>query len=270
VPGGVAKVALAAPAKATLDGERVLVVREANTWFAVVGIALSTKPGSKLRVEVQYADRQQRIEIAVARKKYPQQKLSMAPEQAELAPEQLARYEGERKHIQEVLRTFSETGPDSLAMQQPVPGRRSGSFGLRRVINGVARNPHSGMDIAAASGTPVSAVRAARVIDVGEYLFLGKTVILDHGQGLLSLYSHLSEVNAAPGESVPAGATIGKVGATGRATGPHLHFSVYLNAAAVDPAIFLPGAKGSSALEHAPGIGHAGAKLQRLAGVLAS
>jgi murein DD-endopeptidase MepM/ murein hydrolase activator NlpD len=163
----------------------------------------------------------------------------MAPEQAELAPELLARYEAERRHIQEVLRTFSETAPASLALQQPVPGRRSGSFGLRRVINGVARSPHSGMDIAAASGTPVAAVSAGRVIDTGDYLFLGRTVILDHGQGMLSLYSHLSEVNAAPGESVPAGATIGKVGATGRATGPHLHFSVYLNTAAVDPAFFL-------------------------------
>jgi len=247
VPGGVAKLALDAPAQASLGGNRVLVMREANGWVALVGIPLSTKPGAKLRVEVQYAERRERIEIAVARKKYPQQKLSMAPEQAELAPELLARYEAERRHIQEVLRTFSETAPASLALQQPVPGRRSGSFGLRRVINGVARSPHSGMDIAAASGTPVAAVSAGRVIDTGDYLFLGRTVILDHGQGMLSLYSHLSEVNAAPGESVPAGATIGKVGATGRATGPHLHFSVYLNTAAVDPAIFLPDAKDPSA-----------------------
>jgi murein DD-endopeptidase MepM/ murein hydrolase activator NlpD len=239
VPGGVAKIALDAPAQATLDGNRVLVMREGDGWVALVGIPLSTRPGSKLRVEVQYANKQQRLEIAVARKKYPQQKLSMAPEQAELPPEQLERYEQERKHIQEVLRTFSETGPASLAMQQPAPGRPSGSFGLRRVINGVARIPHSGMDIAAASGTPVSAASAGRVIDTGEYLFLGRTVILDHGQGLLTLYSHLSEVNAALGESVAAGATIGKVGATGRATGPHLHFSVYLNTAAVDPAFFL-------------------------------
>ena len=239
MPGGVAKVALDAPAQATLDGHRVLVMREGDGWIALVGIPLSTRPGSKLRVEVQYADRQRRLEIAVAPKTYPRQKLSMAPEQAELPPEQLARYEEERKHIQEMLRTFSESGPATLAMQQPVPGRRSGSFGMRRVINGVARNPHSGMDIAAASGTPVSAAREGRVIDVGEYLFLGKTVILDHGQGLLSLYSHLSEVDATPSQTVQGGAAIGKVGATGRATGPHLHFSVYLNAAAVDPAFFL-------------------------------
>jgi len=174
VPGGVAKLALDAPAQASLGGNRVLVMREANGWVALVGIPLSTKPGAKLRVEVQYAERRERIEIAVARKKYPQQKLSMAPEQAELAPELLARYEAERRHIQEVLRTFSETAPASLALQQPVPGRRSGSFGLRRVINGVARSPHSGMDIAAASGTPVAAVSAGRVIDTGDYLFLEK------------------------------------------------------------------------------------------------
>jgi hypothetical protein len=122
VPGGVAKIALVATAQATLDGNRVLVMREGDGWVALVGIPLSARPGSKLRLEVQYTDKQRRIEIAVARKKYPQQKLSMAPEQAELPPEQLARYEEERKHIQEVLRTFSETAPASLAMQ-PAPGR---------------------------------------------------------------------------------------------------------------------------------------------------
>jgi murein DD-endopeptidase MepM/ murein hydrolase activator NlpD len=95
------------------------------------------------------------------------------------------------------------------------------------------------MDIAAAAGDPVVAASAGRVIDIGEYLFLGKIVVLDHGQGWLSLYAHLSEANAALGDSLAAGARLGKVGMTGRTTGPHLHFSVYLNTAAVDPAIFL-------------------------------
>ena len=238
MPGGVAKIALDDSGQAprlTLDQRRVLVLREAGKWVAVVGVPLSAKPGTSLRLQGDH----RKLEVKVVAKKYPSQRLTVPKEQAELDPEQLARYEKEREHIQGLLRTFTESPPESLAMREPVAGRRSGSFGLRRIINGEPRSPHSGMDIAAASGTPVSAVSAGRVIDAGEYLFLGRTVILDHGQGLLSLYSHLSEVNAVLGESVPVGAMIGKVGATGRATGPHLHFSVYLNAAAVDPAFFI-------------------------------
>ena len=243
VPGGVAKIPLGRleqPPRLSVEGKRLLVIREGKAWTALVGIPLSAKPGSRVPVEVQYPDeRREQLAIAVTRKRYPSQHLTVPPDQAELPAELVARYEEERKHLQDVFRTYSEAAPASLAMQQPVPGRRSGSFGSRRIINGMPRSPHGGMDIAAPLGTPVNAARAGRVADIGEYLFLGRTVVLDHGAGLLTLYAHLSAIDVAVGDTIVAGATIGKVGNTGRATGPHLHFSVYLNSVSVDPAIFL-------------------------------
>ena len=245
-PGRVARVSLGsadtAP-RAYLGGQRLLVRRERGEWLAVAGIALSAKVGSTLEVEADYADGRRAVrEISVVEKKYLTQRLTVPRDQAVLPDEQLARYEEERDHLKRVLQAFTEVGPASLSLRAPVAGRRSSSFGLRRVINGMARSPHGGMDIAAPEGTSVAAAGAGRVADTGEYLFLGRTIILDHGQGMFSLYGHLSAVGCAAGETVAAGAAIGKVGATGRATGPHLHFSVYLNAVAVDPAIFLPAA----------------------------
>jgi murein DD-endopeptidase MepM/ murein hydrolase activator NlpD len=246
-PGRVARLRLgsADPApRATLDGRRLMVRRERGEWVALAGIPLSAKAGAKLQVEVTYASGKREVRpVTVLAKKYLTQHLTVPADQADLPPELLARYEQERQHLARVLRTFTESGPAGLAMLQPIAGRRSGTFGLRRVINNVPRTPHSGMDIAAPTGTPVAAARAGQVLDAGEYLFLGRTIVLDHGQGLLTLYAHLSALHAATGDSVAAGATIGEVGATGRATGPHLHFSVYLNAVSVDPEIFLPQAK---------------------------
>jgi murein DD-endopeptidase MepM/ murein hydrolase activator NlpD len=246
-PGRVARVRLGkadeAP-KAYLGGARLLVEREPNEWVALAGIPLSAKVRSTLSVEVAYAgERRETRAIRIVGRRYAVQHLSVAPDQAELPPEQLERYEQEREHLKQVLRTFTEAGPASLALKPPVEGRRSGTFGLRRVINGMVRSPHGGMDIAAPEGTPIAAAAAGRVLDTGEYLFLGRTVVLDHGQGLLSLYAHMSEVDVSAGETVAPAATLGKVGMTGRATGPHVHFSVYLNATAVDPAIFLPAPK---------------------------
>jgi len=226
--------------KAYLDGRRLLVTRERGEWVALAGIPLTAKAGSKLSVEVAYADGRREVRpVRVAGKRYPTQRLTVAPDQAVLPPEQLPRYEQEREHLRQVSQTFTEEGPASLALLQPVEGRRSGSFGLRRIVNGMARNPHTGLDIVAPEGTPIRAAAPGRVIDTGDYLFLGRTLVLDHGQGLLSLYAHLSAVDAAAGDTLAAGAAIGKVGTTGRVTGAHLHFAVYLNAVAVDPAIFL-------------------------------
>jgi murein DD-endopeptidase MepM/ murein hydrolase activator NlpD len=244
VPGGVARVALGGGAmapRAKLDDRPVLVMREGDAWHALVGIPLDTKPGARLWLGAARADgTTERLALDVAPVKYAEQHLKVPQSKVDLSPEDLARYQRERAHLDGVLRTFSATPPATLEMTQPVPGRRSSSFGLRRFFNGQPRSPHNGMDIAAVTGTPVVAALTGKVIDAGDYFFPGRTVIIDHGQGLLTLYAHLSAIEARTGEALRTGAAVGKVGATGRVTGPHLHFTVYLNGAAVDPALFLP------------------------------
>lgn len=246
VPGGVARFDLGSTnqtPQAHVNGERVLVIREQDRWTAVIGIPLDAKPGAKLALvaEARPGAAARVLDIEIESKSYATQHLKVPPGKVDLSKQDLARYERERAHLDSVLRTFSERAPTTLAMLQPTPGERSSSFGLRRFFNDQARNPHNGMDIAAPAGTPVVAANAGRVIDAGDYFFPGNTVILDHGQGLLTLYAHLGRIDARVGSTVAAGAPIGTVGATGRVTGPHLHFSVYLNRAAVDPALFLPG-----------------------------
>jgi len=243
VPGGVARVDLGraeqAP-QAQVDGRRVLVLPGTAGWTALVGIGLQAAAGSTITVQVSDARGSRTIAVPVLAKQYAVQQLKVAPGQVQLSPEDLARHEREREHLAAVLGRWSDAAPATLRLSPPVQGRRSSSFGLRRVFNGEARSPHNGMDIAAPTGTPVAAAAAGTVIDTGEYFFSGRSVIVDHGHGFLTLYAHLDEIRAAPGARLAAGNAVGTVGATGRVTGPHLHFSVYLNAAAVDPALFLP------------------------------
>ena len=241
-PGGVARIALGASAKAprvSYHDVPVLVVRDGTQWTAVLGIALGAAPGSH-RVSVQRGDgASSTLPFTIKPFRYAEQRLTVAPGQVDLSKDDLARYEREHAHLAEVTATFTETLPPTLLMRQPAPGPRSSSFGLRRVFNGQSRNPHSGMDIAAALGTPVTAPAGGRVVDTGNYFFNGNTVWLDHGAGLLTMVCHLSSISVKVGDEVAAGAVIGAVGATGRATGPHLHWSVSLNRAMVDPALFL-------------------------------
>jgi murein DD-endopeptidase MepM/ murein hydrolase activator NlpD len=243
VPGGVAVVKLGhdpTPPIAFFDGNRVLVAGEEADWLAVVGIPLEARPGSKLPLVIERAGREPAtLKFAIGRKQYATQRLTVKPGQVELSPEDLARYEIERAHLSEMRKTFTETPPESLTLMQPCEGTRSNTFGQRRFFNGQSRNPHNGMDIPAPEGTPILAAGEAKVIDVGDYFFSGNTVILDHGKGFLTLYAHLSAVEVAAGDRVATGARIGKVGATGRVTGAHLHFSVYLNSVPVDPELFL-------------------------------
>ena len=247
VPGGIARIALGPAAtrpQAWAGDVPLLVLGNSAGWTALVGIALAAPTGpASISMQLDGNARRQ-LDYTVVAKRYAEQRLQVAPGTVDLSPENQARYERESAQQAAVMATFSEPPADlpdsaSLRMQVPVPGRRSSSFGLRRVFNGQARNPHSGMDIAAATGTPIHAPLPGRVIDTGDYFFNGNTVWLDHGAGLLSLMCHLSAINVKVGDVLKAGDRLGAVGATGRVTGPHLHWGVMLNRSMVDPALFL-------------------------------
>jgi murein DD-endopeptidase MepM/ murein hydrolase activator NlpD len=247
VPGGVALVNLGAAAQrpqATFNGKPVLIVGDEKAWTAVVGIPLSAKPGSEILTVKGMAEKQKTI--AIEPFKYAEQRLTVPPGKVDLSKEDTARYEREREHLNVVAATHTAALPSTLRMIQPTEGHRSSSFGLRRIFNNQPRNPHSGMDIAAPVGAPVRAAAPGTVIDTGDYFFNGNTVWLDHGSGVLTMYCHLSAINVKVGDTVNAGDLIGAVGATGRVTGPHLHWGVSLNRAWVDPGLFIPAAAQSN------------------------
>ena len=187
VPGGVARLSLGPAATRPVAQVRqgdvdvpLRVVGDAIEWTAIVGIPLAAAPGDAfITVLAESGGSPRLVHYAVAPKQYKEQHLKVSPRTVDLSPEDQARYERERDHQARVMATWSEPAGGalpSLRMQQPVPGRRSSSFGLRRVFNGQARNPHSGMDIAAPTGTPVNTPLPGRVIDTGDYFFNGQTV----------------------------------------------------------------------------------------------
>jgi murein DD-endopeptidase MepM/ murein hydrolase activator NlpD len=243
VPGGVKLIRLetqgAAEPAVDIDGRRVMVIRDAGSWVAVVGIPLSAQLQPQ-HVIVHSGEGRQDIEFLVSDKQYASQSLKVAPKQVNLSKADLERANRERVVIDRAMSTWSNTQPETLSLTQPVPGVRSSSFGLRRIFNGESRSPHSGMDIASPTGTPVLVPIAGTVVATGEFFFNGNAVFVDHGRGLISMYCHLSAIDVKPGQHVVAGTQLGLVGMTGRVTGPHLHWGLSLNRAWVDPALFLP------------------------------
>jgi murein DD-endopeptidase MepM/ murein hydrolase activator NlpD len=246
VPGGIAIVCVGrAPAPApqvTFEGQRVLVARVGEDWQAVVGLPLALKPGAHELTVAQDEKTERAVPFRVGLREYDIQHVTLANRrQVEPEPEDLRRIAREQNVLVRAFSTFSDFESDGLAFDLPSAGRVSGGFGSRRFFNNEPRLPHSGLDIAAPEGTPITAPAAGLVIETGDFFFNGLTVMLDHGQGVITMYNHLSRIDVVKGIRVARGERIGAVGRTGRVTGPHLHWSVSLNNARVDPALFLAG-----------------------------
>mgnify|MGYP001579196656 FL=1 len=243
VPGGIAIIAVGPDSAPTpliqFQQQRVLVVRANGMWQAVVGLPLSLDTGEQ-KLDISERGATRTLAFQVLPKQYETQYLTLANKrQVDPTAEDLKRITREQALSIHAFATWSEVLSDDLRFDLPAPGRFSSAFGLRRFFNNQARQPHSGLDIAAPEGTPITAPAAGTIIETGNYFFNGNTVFIDHGQGLVSMYNHLSRVSVKKGVRVARGQRIGTVGKTGRVTGAHLHWTVSLNNARVDPLLFL-------------------------------
>jgi murein DD-endopeptidase MepM/ murein hydrolase activator NlpD len=243
VPGGIAIITLGpedAPApQVTFQGQRVLITHQHGAWQAVVGLPLTLAPGEQQLTVVERGTART-LAFQVLSKEYETQYLTLANKrQVDPTAEDLKRIARDQMSINRAFAAWSEPGPDDLRFDLPAHGRFSSTFGLRRFFNNQPRQPHSGLDIAAPEGTPVSAPAAGTIIETGNYFFNGNTLFIDHGQGVISMYNHLSRISVKKGAHVERGQRIGAVGKTGRVTGAHLHWTMSLNNTRVDPMLFL-------------------------------
>lgn len=245
VPGGIAILPLPAtlPAdiSASYDGHPLLVETAADgSRRLIVGIPLAAAPGEAV-VQIATGKKNETLSFSISEKKYTEQHITLPPNDKHVnpGPEELARYAREAKEQQAIYKTYSGNGTSWPSFVMPTKGERGSTFGLKRFFNGEARAPHLGMDIPAAEGQPAWAPADGVVVQTGDYFFNGRTVMIDHGHGLISMLCHLSEIKAKAGDKVKQGDVIGLVGHTGRATGPHLHWTVSLNDARIDPLLVL-------------------------------
>ena len=240
----VQNVAEIATVEGSVDGRPLTFFPYAGGHAALLGIDLEMKPGTHAwRVGVVEQGREPRSaqgKLVVARRAFSLERLTLPQTMVDLDPEMERRAVAESKLLAILYRTITPErlwrGKFTKPVGTPAPGT---GFGARRIINGQARSPHGGIDYSAPRGTPVVAANAGRVALVAEFFFPGRLVVLDHGLGLYTLYFHLDTTSVAEGERVERGQTLGSVGATGRATGPHLHFGAQVGTARVDPTTLL-------------------------------
>jgi len=211
----------------------------AGAWHALVGIDLSARPGpAAVEVEARLADGSPlaaKISLTIAPKTFATRRLTVAPEFVTPPPAEQARIERERLLLNRVLSAMSPRHLWDDGFGRPVDGEVISVFGVRSVFNGEARAPHRGIDFRGATGTPVRAPARGVVVLAEPLYFSGSTVVLDHGLGVFSMLAHLSRIDVKSGSLVVRGDPVGAIGATGRVTGPHLHWTLRIGPAAVDP-----------------------------------
>jgi murein DD-endopeptidase MepM/ murein hydrolase activator NlpD len=221
------------------QGRSVPYVRDGTAWATVLGVDLDVAPGSyPVTVTLRYGDgrsstRQEVLDVTG--QAFPTTELTVAPQYVDPPEDEVARILAESERLGGI---FSEVGGGRLwsePFEVPIPGAVGSNFGHRRVFNGESRNPHSGADIAASEGTPIRSSNRGRVVETGDYYFNGNTVVVDHGLGIYAVYLHLSRIDVEVGQIVERGEVVGLVGATGRVTGPHLHWGFRVQNARVDP-----------------------------------
>ena len=246
VPGGIIKIPVgsieqAAP-KVFFYGKRVAITQDQQQqqWLALVGIPLSAKIGQHHIIVQPTHHKKWQHNFQIQDKAYSEQRLTIKKKRmvTGFTKKDLAKINQDKKAMVKAKAVWAEHSIDADFIA-PVDGRLSSLFGLKRFFNDIPKRPHNGLDIAAPTGTPILAPASATVIDTGNYYFNGNTVFLDHGQGLLSAYLHMNSIQVKAGQVVQQGEQIGTVGATGRVTGPHLHWIVYLNKVPIDPALFI-------------------------------
>ncbi len=244
VPGGIALIELDRSDQTPhffFQGKPVLISIIDAKQFAIVGLPLSLKPGEYF-ISGHWGEEKalQKKFFLVANKEYTIQRITIEDDR-KVNPyaEDMERIFAEQKRQRKANSHYSRARVD-VNLIQPTQGIMTGSFGRRRFFNGEARRPHSGMDIAADTGVPVLSPTDGTVVELGDFFFSGKMVYIHHGQGVTSMFAHMSKIKVKLGQKVKKGQLIGSVGATGRVTGPHLHWSLGLNGTWIDPALFLP------------------------------